>query len=200
MVLTVSFALSLVIGLSCHHPRREAKHRHRVDISVEISGPHDFAVRIRCLRQSTIHVHRIPPRVRDDRETPLRGARPGKLVKVICPSAQARIFASRQDDHTSLAKFSNLRFWRRSWRPLSDRPSRTRQPFGPKPTFSRDAGVKIAHYEYRRSDLEGRLLMVLSIRKCRPFSFRPRHGECRCTTRKIFSSARPDVGDRGRVK
>jgi hypothetical protein len=24
MVLTVSFALSLVIGLCCHHPRREA--------------------------------------------------------------------------------------------------------------------------------------------------------------------------------
>jgi hypothetical protein len=39
------FALSLVIGLSCHHPRCDAEHRHQVDISVEMSGPHDFAVR-----------------------------------------------------------------------------------------------------------------------------------------------------------
>jgi hypothetical protein len=34
-----------VIGLSCHHPRCDAEHRHQVDISVEMSGPHDFAVR-----------------------------------------------------------------------------------------------------------------------------------------------------------
>jgi hypothetical protein len=39
------FVLSLVIGLSCHHPRCDAEHRHQVDISVEMSGPHDFAVR-----------------------------------------------------------------------------------------------------------------------------------------------------------
>jgi hypothetical protein len=37
--------LSLVIGLSCHHPRCDAEHRHQVDISVEMSGPHNFAVR-----------------------------------------------------------------------------------------------------------------------------------------------------------
>jgi hypothetical protein len=40
------FVLSLVIGLSCHHRRRDAEHRHRVDTSVEMSGPHDFAVRL----------------------------------------------------------------------------------------------------------------------------------------------------------
>jgi hypothetical protein len=39
------FVLSLVIGLSCHHPQCDAEHRHQVDISVEMSGPHDFAVR-----------------------------------------------------------------------------------------------------------------------------------------------------------
>jgi hypothetical protein len=54
MVLTVSFALSLVTGLVCHHRRRnEAPLRarlgkgafRRLDASVGASGPHDFAVR-----------------------------------------------------------------------------------------------------------------------------------------------------------
>ena len=70
MVLTASFALSPVIGLFCH--------RHLVDIStkldasVEASGPHDFSVRseTNASRQKRRRVHRIPPRVRDDRERP----------------------------------------------------------------------------------------------------------------------------------
>jgi len=45
MVLTVSFVLSPVIGLSCHRHRRDAKHRRQLDASVEASRPHDFAVR-----------------------------------------------------------------------------------------------------------------------------------------------------------
>jgi len=45
MVLTVSFALSLVTGLSCHH--RLADHPTKLDASVGASGPHDFAVRER---------------------------------------------------------------------------------------------------------------------------------------------------------
>jgi hypothetical protein len=45
MVLTVSFALSLVTGLFCHHRRRDAKHHRQLDASVGASGPHDFAVR-----------------------------------------------------------------------------------------------------------------------------------------------------------
>ena len=54
MVLTVSFALSLVTGLVCHHRRRnDAPLRarlgkgafRRLDASVGASGPHDFAVR-----------------------------------------------------------------------------------------------------------------------------------------------------------
>ena len=72
MVLTVSFALSPVIGLYCHRRRRSCLHR--LDASVEASGPHDFAVRkIGALVFSTVCVHRIPSRVRDDRETPLCG-------------------------------------------------------------------------------------------------------------------------------
>src|SRR5947199_6502166 len=43
----------------------------KLDASVEASGPHDFAVRISNVRQRCLRVHRIPPRVRDDRDTPL---------------------------------------------------------------------------------------------------------------------------------
>src|SRR6266481_9234532 len=46
---------------------------HELDASVEVSGPHDFAVRVSAVRQERISVHRIPPRVRDDREPPLCG-------------------------------------------------------------------------------------------------------------------------------
>jgi hypothetical protein len=71
MVLTVSSALSPVIGLVCH--RRLADTSTRLDAGVEASGPHDFAVRESAVRLRHCHVHRIPLRVRDDRETPLRG-------------------------------------------------------------------------------------------------------------------------------
>ena len=45
----------------------------RLDTSVGASGPHDFAVRLSAVRQRRRHVHHIPPRVRDDRDTPLCG-------------------------------------------------------------------------------------------------------------------------------
>ena len=69
MVLTAYFVLSPVTGLFCH--RHQWRLRHELDTSVGVSGPHDFAVRFRRSRQNTIHVHRIPSRVRDDRDTPL---------------------------------------------------------------------------------------------------------------------------------
>ena len=71
MVLTVSFVLSLVTGLVCHHRQRIVFRQ--LDASVGASGPHDFAVRLSAVRQRRCHVHRIPPRVRDDRDTPLCG-------------------------------------------------------------------------------------------------------------------------------
>jgi len=46
MVLTVSFELSLVTGLYCHH--RLAHISAKLDASVGASGPHDFAVRKRA--------------------------------------------------------------------------------------------------------------------------------------------------------
>src|SRR2546423_5839707 len=57
MVLTVSFVISPVIGLSCHRHRQVTTCQ--FDTSVEASGPHDFAVRISAVRQQ--HYLRPPP-------------------------------------------------------------------------------------------------------------------------------------------
>jgi hypothetical protein len=43
-----------------------------LNTSVGVSGPHDFAVRVSAVRYRHLRVHRIPPRVRDDREPPLQ--------------------------------------------------------------------------------------------------------------------------------
>jgi hypothetical protein len=50
MVLTVSFVISPAIGLYCHRHPRDAKHHRELDTSVEVSGPHDFAVRFSAVR------------------------------------------------------------------------------------------------------------------------------------------------------
>ena len=50
---------------------REKLASHELDTSVGVPGPHAFSVRIRAVRQKRIRVHRIPSRVRDDRDTPL---------------------------------------------------------------------------------------------------------------------------------
>jgi hypothetical protein len=72
MVLTAYFVVSLVIGLSCHHPRAIAEALSRVDTSIEISGRHDFAVRDRRIRLlRLLRPPHLPSDVRDDRETPL---------------------------------------------------------------------------------------------------------------------------------
>jgi hypothetical protein len=55
----------------------------KLDASVGASGPHGFAVRLRRVRQSAIRVHRIPPRVRDDREPPLRWDETAVISEVI---------------------------------------------------------------------------------------------------------------------
>jgi hypothetical protein len=44
-----------------------------LDASVGASGPHVFAVRFSAVRYRRIRVHRIPPRGRDDRVSPLCG-------------------------------------------------------------------------------------------------------------------------------
>jgi len=55
---TAYSALSPVIGRFCH--RRRQNCFRRLDAGVEASGPHDFAVRVRAIRQERTRVHRIP--------------------------------------------------------------------------------------------------------------------------------------------
>src|SRR6202011_4099574 len=68
MVLTVSFVLSPVIGLVCHRHRRITANltpaSRRQDHTTSPSASAQFVKR-------AARVHRIPPRVRDDREPPL---------------------------------------------------------------------------------------------------------------------------------
>src|SRR5882757_597616 len=47
----------------------------QLDASTEASGPHVFAVRVSAVRRRHLHVHRIPSRAYDDRETPLVSGR-----------------------------------------------------------------------------------------------------------------------------
>jgi hypothetical protein len=83
---TAYFVLSPVIGLFCH--RRSASNPAKLDASVEASGPHDFAVRLSAIRQRRIRVHRIPPHVRDDRETPLQRGGTGESISMLLPGRQ----------------------------------------------------------------------------------------------------------------
>jgi hypothetical protein len=91
MVLTVSFVLSPVTGLVCHRHQRSCPRQ--LDASVGASGPHDFAVRLKRRSSfSAIRVHRIPPYVRDDRETPLLLRRDGKDLDLIWVGGEAENF------------------------------------------------------------------------------------------------------------
>jgi hypothetical protein len=93
MVLTDYFVLSPAIRLSCHRHRRMNQPR-LLDANLEASGPHDFAVRFNAVRQGRIHVHRIPLRVRDDREPPLWKERDGIRYTPDLGILKNRIFLS----------------------------------------------------------------------------------------------------------
>jgi hypothetical protein len=67
----------------------------QLDTSVGVSGPHDFAVRFSAIRQERIRVHRIPPRNRDDRVSPLCGTGRAELVEMICPTGKAEYFCKQ---------------------------------------------------------------------------------------------------------
>jgi hypothetical protein len=91
MVLTVSSALSSVTGLCCHRHRRNLFRR--LDASVGASGPHDFAVREPgAFVNAPPHVHRIPPRVRDDRDTPPRRDGTARDIEVIWVGWESNYF------------------------------------------------------------------------------------------------------------
>src|SRR6266478_7542529 len=71
MVLTVSFALSPVTGLVCHRRRRKLPFANLTPASGHQDHTTSPSADKSALVRSTISVHRIPPRVRDDREPPL---------------------------------------------------------------------------------------------------------------------------------
>jgi hypothetical protein len=92
MVLTVSFALSLVIGLCCHHCWRDCRgNRCQRDASVEASRPYDFAVRFEHIRRMCRRVHRIScPTFVTIARRPSCGQETRGKMPVICPTLQAK--------------------------------------------------------------------------------------------------------------
>jgi hypothetical protein len=90
---TAYSVLSPAIGLFCH--RRPWSNLHELNASVEASGPHGFAVRVSTVRYRHLHVHRIPPRVRDDREPPLRWDETAVICEVIWVGCEEEYFCGR---------------------------------------------------------------------------------------------------------
>jgi hypothetical protein len=83
---TVSFVLAPETGLCCLRPPRDAEHHRKVDISVGISGPHDFAVRFRATRLSATKTSTASrPTFVTMANAPLSGGT-GEAVELICPT------------------------------------------------------------------------------------------------------------------
>jgi hypothetical protein len=90
MVLTVSFVLSPVIGLVVTVAGGKI-----FETQTWASGPHDFAVRVQHRSSAVLPcVHRIPPRVRDDRDTPLWWDETARTYEVIWVRRNGNIFAN----------------------------------------------------------------------------------------------------------
>jgi hypothetical protein len=123
MVLTVYSALSPVTGLFCHRRLRikfclssvGPTQLRRLDTSVGVSGPHDFAVRCNISRPRAVdrsRAHHPPcdpiarktlprpphpvPNVRDDRETSLLVGRDAKVLEVIWGEWEQKYFSENQ--------------------------------------------------------------------------------------------------------
>jgi hypothetical protein len=92
---TAYFVLSSVTGLSCHRRPQEALASWKLDTSVGVSGPHDFAVRNSRARLARCRVHRIPHPtfVTIAKRPSLIGAGWRELVALICPTAKAKYFS-----------------------------------------------------------------------------------------------------------
>jgi len=74
-----------------------------------VSGPHDFAVRFSAVRQERRRVHRIPPRVRDDRDTPLEWDETAVDIEVIWVKREGKYFCkSDWTTQITLIRLNNL--------------------------------------------------------------------------------------------
>jgi hypothetical protein len=110
---TAYIALSPVIGLYCLCHRRSCLRQ--LDAGVEASEPHDFGVRVRAVRQQHISVHRIPSRVRDDREPPLDWDETAALIDLIWGGGEGKSFsASDWTRQITLIPQSKSACWRRA--------------------------------------------------------------------------------------
>ena len=98
--------LSPVTGLSCHRRFREALASQKLDTSVGVSGPHDFAVRFSTLVSCTAASTAPLPYVRDDRETPLVRAGMAQAGSADLPDGESGIFFTRGMDRKS-ARLAN---------------------------------------------------------------------------------------------
>src|SRR6266853_2265447 len=70
MVLTGSFALSLVTGLCCHHRQRKISSANLTPASGRQDHTTSPSANATLSSRAPVRVHRVPPRVRDDRERP----------------------------------------------------------------------------------------------------------------------------------
>jgi hypothetical protein len=106
MVLTAYFVLSSVIGLFCH--RRRRSYLHRLNTSVEASGPHDFAVR--APRHSSFRRRERPShpasRFVTIAHTPLLPRRDGASCGFDLPDGTSQIFFTRGLDDPNHVEIS----------------------------------------------------------------------------------------------
>src|SRR3954453_21085975 len=91
MFLTGSFVISSVIGLVCHRRLRfvSASLTPASRRQDHTTSPSALALFV----SSTIGVHRIPPRVRDDRDTPLWWDETARTTAVICVARKLKYFS-----------------------------------------------------------------------------------------------------------
>jgi hypothetical protein len=115
MVLTAYFALSPVIGLSCHRRLADilrsltpASRRQDHTTSPSASQAH--------LVKSAARVHRIPPRVRDDRDTPLMWDETAEVIEVIWVRMESKYFCKEGwTGQITLNRLKKLNFARAGW-------------------------------------------------------------------------------------
>jgi hypothetical protein len=88
--------LRALLGDRALLPPSSAKTAFReLDASVGASGPHDFSVRFSTVRYRRFHVHRIPSRVRDDREPPLMWDGMAGVMEVIWGKREGKYFCGQ---------------------------------------------------------------------------------------------------------
>ena len=117
---TAYFALSPVTGHFCHRRSRWNFFLRKLDTSVGVSGPHDFAVRHSAARLASPKRPSHPvPNVRDDREAPLLSGRDARKdagdLGVRSTASGCGRLARRASDGPRLLPLSSDGGHRRCW-------------------------------------------------------------------------------------